>query len=86
MNQALEIRILIVLHFGDWAADGVGLGHLLPTEVRHFVELSQIRPVQYKNKFWRLSHSDMEIEGGIPIMRLYFQVGTKLIAGVDNAD
>lgn len=82
MEQALEIRILIVLHFGDWENDGVGMGHLSPTEASQFIGFAAMRPVKYKNIFWNLSHTNMEIDSGVSIMRLYFNIMPRFHAGL----
>jgi hypothetical protein len=84
MNQALEIRTLIVLHFGDWEADGVGLGHLLPTDAKDFIELLAMRPIEYKDNYWSVKHSNMEIAAGLPIIRVFFVAATKLTAGQEE--
>ena len=72
MNQALEIRVLVVLYFEPWAADGIGLGHLLPSEAIHYVALLEMRPViRFNNQSWKFHHHELEIEAGITIVRIY---------------
>ena len=78
MNQALEIRVLVVLHFEPWAADGVGLGHLLPSEAVQYVALLEMMAaIRFNNFYWRFHHHDLEVEAGITIMRIYLRIETR---------
>lgn len=75
MSHAAEIRVLVIFHFGDWdgkSPSGIGLGHLSPSETLQFAELLGMKTLRYEDHNWRVKGSTLEIDAGIPILRITF--------------